>query len=82
MTKEISENSGSSLPLAKGTGRIFRDGDAWCATGPGFIDPVVSAFGCGDTPQEAYLRWCQRALADPVWEGLPIPRLDKFKIEK
>jgi hypothetical protein len=82
MTLGSPESSGHLLRLAKGMGRIFRDGNAWCATGPGFIDPVVSAFGCGDTPQEAYLRWCQRALADPTWEGVTIPRLDKFKIEK
>lgn len=33
--------------------RIFKDGDMWCAVGPGFIDLQVSPAGFGKTPVAA-----------------------------
>ena len=62
-------------------GRIFKEGDAWCVRGPGFIDPVVSAFGCGDTPKEAYERWAADAAKREEWRGRRIPQFEEFSIE-
>lgn len=33
--------------------KIFKDGDSWCAVGPGFIDLQESLAGFGDTKAEA-----------------------------
>ena len=30
--------------------RVFRDGEAWCAVGPGFVNIQESACGFGSTP--------------------------------
>jgi hypothetical protein len=71
-----------SLHSVTTTARIFRDGNAWCATGPGFVDPQESAFGCGASPKEAYDRWFERALLDPYWAGMIIPAFQDFRIEQ
>ena len=41
----------SAVPTAKP--HVFRDGNAWCATWPDFIDLQQSSAGFGDTPEEA-----------------------------
>lgn len=41
--------------------RIFRDGNAWCATEDDFLDLQASPAGFGDTPTEA-----ARALIDEL----------------
>ena len=33
--------------------RVFKDGDAWCATGAGFVNLQESIAGFGDSPTEA-----------------------------
>ena len=40
--------------------RCFRDGDQWCAVGPGFVNLQESPAGFGDTPIQA-----RRALVEP-----------------
>ncbi len=35
------------------TSRVFRDGDAWCAVHPGFVNLQESPAGFGATPDEA-----------------------------
>lgn len=78
---ETSKGSGPSIHLTKPKGRIFREGNVWCATGPEFIDPVVSPFGSGDTPEAAHEGWCERAARDPAWKHRVIPDIDDFEIE-
>jgi hypothetical protein len=46
---------------------ILREGNAWCATG--FIDPVISLFGWGDSPRAAHDRWPDRAIKGSYWAG-------------
>lgn len=33
--------------------RVFKDGDAWCATGAGFVNLQESLAGFGDSPTAA-----------------------------
>lgn len=45
---------GLACPIHGGPSvRTFKDGNAWCAVHPDFIDLQASPAGFGDTPQEA-----------------------------
>lgn len=43
----------ASAPALQGEPRIFRDGNQWCAVGPGFKNLQESPAGFGDTPDAA-----------------------------
>jgi hypothetical protein len=61
--------------------RIFKDGDAWCAVGPEFVDPAASVSGWGDSPTEAYIDWCRRSLLDHERRDQLLPLFADFQIE-
>jgi hypothetical protein len=42
----------------------FKDGAAWCAVCPGFIDLENRIAGWGDVEEEAYRGWCRRHRQD------------------
>ena len=73
-----SKSNGRSLHPAKATGKVFRDGNGWCATGPGFINPAESASDAV-IPRSGPMTEC--ALADPYWAGMIIPAFQNFRIE-
>lgn len=68
--------------LMRNEPRIFRDGNAWIATGPGFIDPVVSVFGTGPTPLEAYHAWVKDASRHHERLTGPVPAFEAFEVEQ
>lgn len=63
--------------------RIFRDGNAWGAIGPNFVDIQESPSGWGPTPREAYERFIRKPeFID--WRkanDLPLPAFEEFEIE-
>lgn len=71
----------AAIHIVEAKPRIFRDGNAWCATGPDFCDPAIDPLGCGDTPEEAYYRWHRRAMEDSAWKAREKPRFEEFAIE-
>jgi hypothetical protein len=60
---------------------IFRDGNAWCAVGPHFIDLMKSNAGFGDTPQDAVNELCKKFEGQSWWRNKALPTLDEFKID-
>lgn len=36
---------------------LFKDGNAWCAVGPNFVNLQESDAGFGDTPERAFNAW-------------------------
>lgn len=42
--------------------RVFKDGNAWCAVRPDFINLQESPSGWGDDPEEAVLKLRQESL--------------------
>jgi len=59
---------------------IFRDGNAWCAVGPHFVDLMQLKAGFGDTPDAAIVALRGELDHDPWWRNKPLPTLDKFTI--
>jgi hypothetical protein len=59
---------------------VYRDGNAWCAVGPHFIDLMKSDAGFGDTP-EAAVDDLRGALAKQEWwRNKVLPTFDKFTV--
>jgi hypothetical protein len=58
---------------------LFRDGSAWAAVGPDFVDLVQSPAGFGPTPEEA-VRALRPELRKQGWPDHSIPRLAAFKV--
>lgn len=58
---------------------LFRDGDAWAAVGPEFVDLVRSPAGFGLT-KEAAVRALQAELRKAGWPDYRIPKLGEFKV--
>lgn len=50
---EFRNGYAASAPALQGEPRIFRDGNQWCAVGPGFKNLQESPAGFGDTPDAA-----------------------------
>jgi len=61
---------------------LFRDGSAWCAVGPHFIDLMKSKAGFGDTREDAVADLCTQLTMDPWWRNKALPTLDKFTVHR
>jgi hypothetical protein len=61
---------------------IFRDGAAWCAVGPHFIDLMKSDAGFGDTPEEAVAEFHSVLRRDSWWQNKPLPTMDEFEVHQ
>lgn len=53
--------------------KVFRDGNQWCAVGPGFVDLQESDAGFGDD--------IEGAIADLKEKVAIVPKLSKFEID-
>lgn len=61
---------------------VFRDGSAWCAVGPHFIDLMKSDAAFGDTPEEAVTGLRAVLSRQRWWENKPLPQFGEFTIHK
>jgi len=59
---------------------IFRDGPAWCAVGPHFIDLMKSDAGFGDTPEEAVAELTSKFANQSWWRNKPMPKFEEFTL--
>ena len=58
---------------------LLRDGDAWCAVGPGFVDLQRSPAGFGNT-REAAIRDLRAALRKAGFPDYSLPWIGEFKV--
>jgi hypothetical protein len=61
---------------------LFKDGTAWCAVGPHFIDLMKSDAGFGETQAEAVADLHVQMSMDPWWNNKTRPTLDKFTVHQ
>jgi hypothetical protein len=61
---------------------VFRDGAAWCAVGPHFIDLMQSKAGFGDTPEIAVDALKAAVSKEPWWRDKAFPDFNKFKVHQ
>jgi hypothetical protein len=59
---------------------LLRDGDAWAAVGPDFVDLQQSPAGFGATPEEA-VGALRAALRKAGYPDHSLPRLGDFKVQ-
>ena len=57
---------------------IFRDGEAWCAVGPHFIDLMKSDAGFGETPEQAVADLTGKFVHQSWWQNKPFHKLEEF----
>jgi hypothetical protein len=57
---------------------IIRDGDSWCAVGPGGVSLATRPTGWGRSPLEAYT--ALRAKYRMEGKHMPLPPLDDFVV--
>jgi hypothetical protein len=69
----------AELPWAHGF-HLFRDGDAWCAVGPHFIDLMKSYAGFGDTKEDAVRGLHARMRSDRWWDNKVLPEVAAFTV--
>jgi hypothetical protein len=60
---------------------LLRDGDAWCAVGPEFLDLQMSPAGFGDTKEEA-VKTLRAELRKVGYPDHSLPRLGEFMIHR
>jgi hypothetical protein len=66
------------MDIAQGF-HLFRDGDAWCAVGPEFVDLAHSPAGFGDTQAAAV--WALRGeLRKAGYPDHTLPKLGEFEV--
>jgi hypothetical protein len=58
---------------------LLRDGDAWCAVGPEFVDLQRSPAGFGDTPEEA-VKALRAELRRDGYPDNALPKLRDFTV--
>jgi hypothetical protein len=58
---------------------LFRDGDAWAAVGPHFVDLQQSPAGFGETKEQA-VKALQAELRKAGWPESAMPALIRFKV--
>jgi hypothetical protein len=58
---------------------LFRDGGAWCAVGPNYIELVLSPVGVGATQEDA-VKALHVALRKSGWCDKPMPEMSSFKV--
>jgi hypothetical protein len=58
---------------------LFRDGGAWCAVGPHYIELVLSPAGFGATKEDA-VKALHVALRKDGWRDKPMPEMSSFKV--
>lgn len=59
---------------------VFRDGSAWCAVGPHFIDLMKSDAAFGDTPEQAVEGLRAILAKDAFWNNKPRPTFEEFTV--
>lgn len=57
---------------------VFKEGDAWMAVGPHFVDLVESIVGFGSTPEQAVAEWRSRIAASSYRQPNSLPEFDWF----
>lgn len=70
----------SNQPDVRHGFHIFRDGNAWCAVGPHFIDMMKSDIGFGETIGEAHLALKRVAEKSVWWRDKTFPPLERFTV--
>jgi hypothetical protein len=60
---------------------LMKDGNAWCAVGPEFVDLVQSPAGFGETPQAA-VKALQVELRKAGYPDHRIPMLGEFTVHQ
>lgn len=61
---------------------VFRDGNAWCAVGPHFIDLMQSDAAFGDTPEIAVENLRIQVAGQRWWQDKVFPAFDKFTVHQ
>jgi hypothetical protein len=65
-------------PLAHGF-HVFKDGDAWCAVGPEYVDLQRSPAGFGYTKADA-VKALRGELREAGWPDSALPALSNFRV--
>lgn len=60
---------------------LLKDGDAWCAVGPEFVNLQRSPAGFGDTPEEA-VKALRAELRKAGYPDHSLPRLGGFTVHE
>lgn len=61
---------------------LFKDGAAWCAVGPHFVDLMASDAGFGITKEQAVEALHRRMRKDRWWNDKVLPPLGKFFVHE
>lgn len=59
---------------------VFRDGSAWCAVGPHFVDLMQSDAGFGNTPNDAIIELHGKFVRQAWWKDKALPMRNEFTI--
>jgi hypothetical protein len=59
---------------------LYKDGDAWCAVGPTFVDLQQSVAGFGDTMIDAVNDLWRQLKTEPSWRDQEPPNFHQFKV--